>query len=139
MRERRFEALRSIPDPVALLEGMFALAPVAYQIYRPDGHSLLVNEAFLELFGSEPPPEYNVLEDDIADATGQLATLKRAFRGEAVETLPSWYDPRELKKVSVKEGRRCAMICSGFPLFDAAGAIAYVVFVFKDVTAELQA
>jgi PAS domain S-box-containing protein len=140
MRDRGpFEALRSIPDPVALLEGMFAHAPVAYQIYKPDGHSLLVNEAFLELFGSAPPPEYNVLEDDIADATGQLATLKRAFRGEAVETLPSWYDPRELKKVSVKEGRRCAMICSGFPLFDAAGAIAYVVFVFKDVTAELQA
>ena len=131
--------LRSIPDPVALLEGMFAHAPVAYQIYSPEGRSLLVNEAFLQLFGAEPPPEYSVLEDEVADATGQLSILKRAFRGETVETTPTWYDPRELKKVTVTEGRRCAMICSAFPLFDAAGAIAYVVFVFKDVTAELQA
>ncbi|MCU1283403.1 MAG: sensory box histidine kinase, partial [bacterium] len=139
MRDERLDWLRSIPDPVALLEGMFAHAPVAYQIYKPDGHSLLVNDAFLQLFGAEPPPEYNVLEDEVADATGQLSILKRAFRGEAVETTPTWYDPRELKRVTVTEGRRCAMICSAFPLFDAAGAIAYVVFVFKDVTAELQA
>jgi two-component system cell cycle sensor histidine kinase/response regulator CckA len=131
--------LRSVPDPVALLEGMFAHAPVAYQIYRPDGRSLLVNDAFLQLFGAQPPPEYNVLEDEVAEANGQLAVLKRAFRGETVETTPTWYDPRELKKVTVTEGRRCAMICSAFPLFDAAGAIANVVFVFKDVTAELQA
>ncbi|MDB4967790.1 MAG: hypothetical protein JWN44_3479 [Myxococcales bacterium] len=139
MRNAQLDKLRSIPDPVALLEGMFAHAPVAYQIYKPDGHSLLVNEAFLELFGVEPPPEYNVLEDEVAEANGQLSILKRAFRGETVETTPTWYDPRELKKVTVTTGRRCAMICSAFPLFDAAGAIAYVVFVFKDVTAELQA
>ena len=139
MRNEHLKWLRSVPDPVALLEGMFVHAPVAYQIYSPDGHSLLVNQAFLELFGSEPPPEYSVLEDEVADATGQLSILKRAFRGETVETTPTWYDPRELKKVNVTEGRRCAMICSAFPLFDAAGAIAYVVFVFKDVTAELQA
>src|SRR2546421_5197190 len=98
MRNERLDWLRSIPDPVALLEGMFANAPVAYQIYKPDGHSLLVNAAFLELFGAEPPPEYNVLEDEVADATGQLSILKRAFRGETVETTPTWYDPRELKK-----------------------------------------
>ncbi len=131
--------LRSVPDPVALLEGMFAHSPVAYQIYRPDGCSLLVNEAFRRLFGAEPPPEYNLLEDEVADANGQLAILKRAFRGETVTTPPAWYDARELKKVTLIEGRRCAMICSAFPLFDAAGAIAYVVFVFKDVTAELEA
>jgi PAS domain S-box-containing protein len=131
--------LRSISDPIALLEGLFAHSPVAYQIYAPDGHSLLVNGAFLELFGSAPPAEYNVLEDEVAAARGQLSILRRAFAGETVETMPTWYDPRELTQVRVTEGRRCAMICSAFPLFDAAGAIAYVVFVFKDVTAELEA
>ncbi len=139
MKDEHRERLRAIPDPVALLEGMFANAPVAYQIYTPDGHSLLVNDAFRQLFGVEPPPEYNVLEDEVAEAAGQLSILRRAFRGDTVETMPTWYDPRELKQVSVAEGRRCAMICSAFPLFDAAGAIAYVVFVFKDVTAELEA
>ena len=139
MGKGHLEWLRSVPDLVALLEGMFAHSPVAYQIYKPDGHSLLVNEAFLQLFGSEPPPEYNVLEDEFAEASGQLSILKRAFRGETVETTPTWYDPREHTRIHVSEGRRCAMICSAFPLFDEAGAIAFVVFVFKDVTAEMQA
>ena len=49
--------LAQIPDPVAVLEGIFALSPVGLQDYRVDGRSLLGNRAFLELFGSEPPPE----------------------------------------------------------------------------------
>ena len=138
MGDEHLQRLRSIADPVALLEGMFAHAPVAYQIYKPDGHCLLVNEAFRQLFGAEPPPEYNVFQDELADANGQLAILKRAFRGETVETTPIWYDARELKQVTIAEARRCAMICTAFPLFDESGAIAHVVFVFKDVTAELQ-
>src|SRR4051812_6153593 len=139
MRDEDLQRLRSVPDPVALLEGMFAHAPVAYQIYSPQGHSLLVNEAFLTLFGVAPPPEYNVLEDEVANATGQLSLLKRAFRGESVETAPVWYNPSELTQVKVTGGRRCAMTASAFPLFDETGAIAYVVFVFKDVTAEMDA
>jgi len=58
--------LSAIADPAALLEGMFAFAPVAFQIYEASGHCLVTNQAFRDLFGSEPPPEYNVLEDDIA-------------------------------------------------------------------------
>ena len=66
---------------MALLEGMFAHAPVAYQIYRPDGHSLIVNEAFRRLFGPEPPPEYNVPEDEVADANGQALDLGSPIAG----------------------------------------------------------
>ncbi len=58
--------LRTIDDPAALLAGVFAHAPIALQVYKADGHCLVVNRAFRELFGSEPPPEYNVLRDEIA-------------------------------------------------------------------------
>src|SRR4051794_5065681 len=91
--------LAGIPGAEAILQALFALAPVGFQIYEATGHSLLVNQAFRDLFGSEPPPEYNVLVDEIAAASGMLALIKRAFAGEVVNTPPFWYDPRNLRQV----------------------------------------
>src|SRR5947209_3166350 len=105
-------ALARIPNPVALLESLFALAPVGLQIYEASGRCLLVNQAFLDLFGSEPPPGYNVLRDEIAERTGALALIHRAFKGETVTTPPVWYDPRELTQVSVEKGNRVAMVAT---------------------------
>ena len=56
--------LAGISDPGRWLQGIFAYAPFALQVYRADGHCLLTNKAFRDLFGSEPPPEYNILHDD---------------------------------------------------------------------------
>src|SRR5688572_27469107 len=116
-----FERLGEVDDPVALLVGIFAHSPVAFQIYRADGHSLLTNAAFQELFGSEPPPEYNVLEDDIARARGVLEPIRRAFRGETVSLPAMWYDPRDLKQVEVAAGNRVSIEATFFPLCDAEG------------------
>jgi len=50
------DRLKQVTDPVALLESIFAYAPVALQIYNTAGHSILTNRAFTDLFGSEPRP-----------------------------------------------------------------------------------
>ncbi|MFN7131286.1 MAG: PAS domain S-box protein, partial [Myxococcales bacterium] len=130
------QRLRSLPDPVALLEGIFAYAPVGFQIYRADGHSLLTNRAFRELFGTEPPPEYNILRDEVAREAGFLDLIHRAFEGETITIAPTWYDPRELEHVTVREGRRVAISSTIFPLRDRDGRVSHVAIVFKDVTAE---
>ncbi|MES1172341.1 MAG: ATP-binding protein [Bacteroidota bacterium] len=129
--------LRAIADASSLLTGLFAYAPVAFQIYQADGHCLLVNQAFRELFGSEPPPEYNILEDDIAARQGFLPLIHRAFAGETIHVPAFWYDPRELKTLHVTLGRRVAIETTLFPLFDAARAITHVAISFKDVTAQM--
>ncbi|MCA1825912.1 MAG: ATP-binding protein [Myxococcales bacterium] len=130
-------ALAQLPDPVSLLESLFARAPVALQIYDATGRSLLVNQAFLDLFGSQPPPEYNVLEDEIAAKNGVLALIQRAFGGETVTIPPVWYDPRELTQVRIEKGNRVAMSATFFPLFDRGGKVSHVAIVFKDLTAEM--
>ncbi|HET9754659.1 MAG TPA: PAS domain-containing protein, partial [Myxococcales bacterium] len=130
--------LARISNPIAVLESLFALAPVGLQIYEAGGRSILVNQAFLELFGSEPPPGYNVLEDEIAAKNGVLETIRRAFRGETVQTPPIWYDPRELRQVKVEHGRRVAMAATFFPLLDRHGAVTHVAIVFRDMTAEMK-
>jgi PAS domain S-box-containing protein len=133
------ERLGQVSDPVALLEGFFAYAPVGLQIYEPSGRCLLVNQAFRDLFGSAPPPEYNVLEDEIAERQGVLGLIRRAFAGETIAIGPIWYDARELKQVTVTEGRRVAISSTFFPLFDRDGKVGHVAIVFKDLTTEISA
>src|SRR6188474_1695688 len=128
--------LAGISDPVRLLQGIFAYAPFGLQVYRADGHCLLTNKAFRDLFGSEPPPEYNVLHDEIAERQGLLGLVKRAFAGETVQTPTFWYDPRELQQVHVTEGRRVAISITLLPLFGASDGVEHVALVFKDQTEE---
>ncbi len=121
---------------MALLESIFAYAPVALQIYNTAGRSILTNRAFIDMFGSEPPPEYNVLEDEIAERSGLLAQIQRAFGGETIQLPTVWYDPRQLQQVTVTEGNRVAMQATFTPLWDGEGKVGHVAAVFKDLTAD---
>jgi PAS domain S-box-containing protein len=129
--------LARIPDPLAVLERLFAFAPVGFQIYEASGRSILVNQAFIELFGSEPPPEYNVLRDEIAAKQGVLDLIRRAFQGETIQVPPIWYDPRELTQVKVEKGNRAAISATFFPLHDVEEKVTHVAIVFRDMTAEM--
>ena len=121
-----------------MLIGLFEHAPMAFQIYQVDGRCLLVNRAFRELFNSEPPPEYNVLQDDLLEQQGFLELVRRAFAGETVSVPAHWYDPRDLRQLSVEEGRRVGIEVTLFPLHSGGGAVGHVAVCFKDVTAELE-
>jgi signal transduction histidine kinase len=132
--QRLQERLKSVADPVAFLVNLFAHAPVGFGVWTADGRPLLTNEAFMELFRVEPPPEYNVLEDDLLAANGMLALFKRAFAGETVHVPTFWYDPRDLKVINVTEGRRVAISMTIFPLFKPNGEIDYVAATYKDET-----
>ncbi len=132
------ERLAQVADPVALLVGLFANAPVGLQIYRADGHCLLTNQAFRDIFGGEPPAEYNIFDDHLLARDGALELTRRAFRGESITMPAVWYDSRD-QPLRQGPGRRCAVICTAFPLFDARGGIGHVALVFKDVTAEFLA
>jgi signal transduction histidine kinase len=132
--QRLQERLKCVADPVAFLANLFAHAPVGFGVWTADGHPLLTNEAFMELFRVEPPPEYNVLKDDLLAANGMLALFQRAFAGETVHVPTIWYDPRDLELVHVTEGKRVAISVTIFPLFDARGAIEYVAATYKDET-----
>jgi signal transduction histidine kinase len=132
--ERLHDRLRTVADPIAFLVNLFAHAPVGFAVWTADGAALLTNAAFFDLFRSEPPPGYNVLEDDVLAQSGMLSLFQRAFAGETVHVPTFWYDPRDLEIVSVEEGRRVAISMTIFPLFDSTGALEYVAATYKDET-----
>jgi PAS domain S-box-containing protein len=132
------ERLSGIDDLKSLLVGLFVHAPISFQIYSADGHSLAVNPTFLKLFGSAPPPEYNVFVDDILERQGVTGLIRRAFAGETIVLPPIWYDPRELRQVEVRVGRRVGVQVTMFPLRDGAGVVRHVALCAQDVTPQLE-
>jgi PAS domain S-box-containing protein len=127
-----------IADPVSLLEGLFAHAPLPFQIYRSDGHCVFVNEAFRDLLGGDPPPEYNVFRDEALEQQGFLALVHRAFSGEAVLIPPHWVERRDVHAGQGLAGGRVGIEGTLFPLRDRSGNVGHVALSMKDVTAALQ-
>jgi signal transduction histidine kinase len=132
------DRLRQVEDPITLLAGVFASAPVGLQIYEKGGRSLLVNQAYRDLFGTEPSPDYNVLKDEVAKRNGVLELIHRAFAGETLSLPPVWYE-RERKELQAEPGNRVAVAADFFPLLGGQGEVGHVAIVFRDVTAELRA
>jgi PAS domain S-box-containing protein len=127
------ERLAGLPDPLAFLTDVVAHAPFGILIYRADGHPLLSNQAFRDMFGDAPPPEYNFFADEMLGKLGMHDVLRRALAGEVVEAPLHWYDPREQTQVPVTKGRRRAVACTAFPI-RSQGAIEHAALVFRDET-----
>lgn len=128
------EKLRSVASPMGFLVNLFVHAPVGFAVWNADGSPLLTNNAFMEIFRTEPPPEYNVLSDSLLAANGMLPLFQKAFAGETVHVPTFWYDPREHTAFTVTEGRRVAISMTIFPLFKENGEIEYVAATYKDET-----
>jgi PAS domain S-box-containing protein len=131
------DQLATVADPVSLLVALFAESPFPFAIFHVDGHCLVVNPPFRELFGTVPPPAYDIFKDELVQALGILPDIQRAFGGEPVLVPAFWYDARKLEHVRV-EGRRVAVELSLTPVKEHDGAVRYVVLVYKDVTAKLE-
>ncbi len=126
--------LRTLTDPIGFLVSLFANAPIGLAIWKADGHVFLANDALRTLFASVPPPDYNLYTDSIAVELGIASAICRAFAGEPV-TLPTfWYDPRELKNISVTDGRRVAISASMFPIANVRGDVEFVAGIYRDHT-----
>lgn len=132
------EKLGSVDDPVSFLVNLFAHAPVGFAVWTADGYPLLTNQAFLDIFDVEPPPEYNVLKDDQLEKTGFLEYFRRAFQGETVHVPTFWYDPRDLQVIKMTEGKRVAVSMTIFPLFKSTGELEYVAATYKNETEIVQ-
>jgi PAS domain S-box-containing protein len=121
---------------MGLLEGLFIHSPVPYAVFTTQGRCLLTNPAYGAMFGREPPPEYNLLQDEVARRQGVVELFQRAVRGETVRTPVFWYDPKELVHIRVSDAKRVAISCTFFPL-TVGGEVRQVAIAYKDVTAEL--
>jgi signal transduction histidine kinase len=131
--------LARIDDPIALLQGLLACAPIAIEVFDRDGRCLLQNRAVADLFGCALPEGYNILRDDVAQAAGYGELIERAFAGETLRLPPLWYEPSRADHVTADGPTRMVAVESTlFPLRDCTGAARHVVLCLKDVSAEMR-
>jgi PAS domain S-box-containing protein len=120
-------------------EALFANVPSAIAVFSAAGHCVLVNPAYLRLFGSAPPPEYSLFKDELAQRMGLTRFITDALAGQTVTSPVYWYDAKQLQHVTVTRANRVAIECTVFPLPTRGGAVEHLGLSFRDVTAELMA
>ncbi|HTR00842.1 MAG TPA: ATP-binding protein [Candidatus Acidoferrum sp.] len=133
------QALESAGDPLGMMLGFFLNAPTAFALGDAGGHCIMVNQAFLDLFGTAPPPEYSILDDKLVEALGITPLIHRALAGEAVRTPTFWYDPAQNGVVAIERSRRVAISITLIPIRNAAGAVSHIGLAYQDTTAETEA
>jgi len=127
------------PAATAVFVRLFQASPFPLQVYDCDGHSLLVNEAFRTLFGSEPPREYTVLADPVAQRAGLEPLIRRAFAGEVTHIPPAWYDVAALPVRGPGHAPRVGVEARLVPVHGEDGALTCVLAFFNDCTAVMAA
>jgi PAS domain S-box-containing protein len=105
--------------------------PISIQIVDKEGHTLLANTAFTELFGFVPPPEFSIF-DDLSKITEFGNLVSRVKNGEIVHLPDVYYNAHD----AVTEAPDIplwirAMI---FPLKDSAGKPERFVFMHENIT-----
>ena len=106
--------------------------PMSIQIVDKEGFTLKGNPAYIELFGSVPPPEFSIFVD-LQNKSPELALLiNRAKSGDVVHLPDVYYNPHDVsqdfpdKPVWIR-----ALI---FPLTDNCGKPERFVFMHENIT-----
>ena len=133
------DGLARLGDLSRMVRDLFASCVVPLQVFERDGTSVLVNEAFRALFGSEPPDGYSLFEDEVAARSGIREHVMLAFAGTPTHIPTAWYGARELTRFQVPSLRRVAVESNFVPFFDSSGRVSAVLALFNERTAEMLA
>ena len=112
-------------------------APLAVQIFSPDGRTRLVNAAWEALWGlrTEDLDRYNVLEDPQLEELGVMPYLREAFAGAAVAIPPVPYNPARNRDLDNAPDIRDRWVRAfAYPVRDAGGRISEIILIQEDVT-----
>ncbi len=126
------------PDPLLDISGdifqqFFDQAPIAIQVFTPDGTLQRVNRSWEALWQTSPEKArgYNLFQDPQLRDSGAPA-FRRALAGENVLLADQLYDPA----LSGLPGRKRWLRTRLFPTRDQAGVIAWVVVLHTDISEE---
>jgi signal transduction histidine kinase len=116
----------------ALLNDIIENNPMSIQIVDMEGYTLRGNPAFVQLFGSVPPPEFSIFED-LQSKSAELANLvSRVKNGEIVHLPDVYFNAHDAfaEAPDIPLWIR-AMI---FPLKNSAGKPERFVFMHENIT-----
>ncbi|CAN5128578.1 hypothetical protein BH09PAT2_BH09PAT2_01720 [soil metagenome] len=124
-----------IEEDILLFKTIFEQTPISTQIFTPDGETLMVNEAWEELWHIkfEQLKSYNILKDQQLAEKGILKLIKRGFKGEVVDLPAIQYVPSE--SVDVKDAVAYRWLqAKMYPIRNAKNKLTHLVLQHEDIT-----
>ncbi len=130
--------LASLRNRSTIVDQTLDRAPVAIQIFGPEGLSLRMNEAQRAFLGV-PSTEFgvgrfNVLTDPFSVNNGSAATFQRVYDGEIVEIPELWVEFSDAEERWQAMGGRRAFEQLIFPVKDECGQVLAAVSLIRDIT-----
>ncbi len=132
-----YNLTRNISDKESfILSSIMKLNPYSISLYDADGHYLLGNQAYRDLFGSIPPPEYSIFDDPILKERGIDKEVAKLKKGKSVKVSEIPYNPVEInpdlpdKPILVRG--------TGFPIIDDESNVCAIVIMHEDVTEQVR-
>jgi len=116
----------------ALLNDIIENNPMSIQVVDKEGHTVRGNPAFIQLFGSAPPPGFSIF-DDLKSKSVELANLvARVKNGEIVHLPDIYFNTHD----SFAEAPDIPLWIRAliFPLKDSAGKPERFVFMHENIT-----
>ncbi len=116
----------------ALLNDIIENNPMSIQIVDKEGHTLRGNPAFVQLFGSVPPPEFSIFED-LKSKSIELENLVARVKNGDIVHLPDIYfnaHDAHIEAPDIPLWIRALI----FPLKDSAGKPGRFVFMHENIT-----
>ena len=128
-------------DAEASFRQLVEQSPLPIQIVAPDGHTMLVNTAWEQLWGVplQALAGYNLLEDRQLIAMGVMPALRKAFAGESVPASVVAYNRAETTEVTGAQEGSLQVKTTVFPTKDSAGRVRAIVLLQEDISASVQA
>lgn len=117
-----------------LFKTIFDQTPVSTQVFNLRGDTLMVNNAWEELWNIKfsELKAYNVLKDKQLEEEGIMRFIKKGFKGQTVDIPAIEYIPT--KSVPIKDAVPKWVAAKMFPIKDEKGVLTHVVLQHEDIT-----
>ncbi len=111
--------------------------PYSIQILDADGHHILENKAFIDLFKTVPDKEWSILEDPIIKKSDFFEVLLNVLKGDVVKVPPIWYNAHSVDPKYLDNP-----VCVGsviFPVILNGSKVEKIVVMHEDITIRIRA
>ncbi|MFP4038087.1 MAG: PAS domain S-box protein, partial [Desulfobacteraceae bacterium] len=130
---QRVQMERELKKERDTLEKVISLNPIPIFLYDQEGRYVRGNQAYLDLFGAVPPPDYCFFEDPVLIRAGFQDALNKLKNGSPTQIDEVWYNARDVDAEA--PDRSLCLSFSGFPVYSEERLISYVCML-RDITAQ---
>ncbi len=127
---KRYEEL--LKQERNMLDNVIAKNPYSIAIIDKNGQIIKTNQSLRDLFGNDPPEDYNLFTDSILKKNGFVDAIKDIKNKEKIVIPDLYYNPRELSEFG--KNKKLCLRTVVFPIIGNNNQLQSIVLMHQDVT-----